>query len=130
MKFIPFGESVVLAGQVKMGTTSGEPGFQFRYDLGCSKKLRGFQRNRLRGRHYYLTQVEVRVSFTRRIGMVAFGGVGDVGDSKRSDFRSPKPSGGFGLRIGLPPDFVAKIRLDIGVCGDERNFYLNFNEAF
>ena len=123
-------ESLVLATQLGAGTSAGEPGYQFRYNLGGSRKLRGYQQNRLRGCHYYMVQGEARLSVLSWFSVVGFGGLGDVAQKNIGDFGSPKLTSGLGFRLGLPPDFIAKVRVDIGISRDETSFYLNFNEAF
>ncbi len=128
--FMKATESIVLAGQLAFGTAFGDPGYQYRFNLGGSRKLRGFQSNRLRGRHYYMAQGETRLDVLRWLGFVGFMGVGDTADKNLGDFGRPKLTGGLGLRLGLPPDFVAKARIDFAFSRDESAFYLNFNEAF
>lgn len=128
--FLKATESIVLAGQLALGTALGDPGYQYRFSLGGSRKLRGYQSNRLRGRHYYMAQGESRFDVTRWLGFVGFLGVGDTANLNLGDFGRPKLTGGIGLRLGLPPDFIAKARIDFAFSRDESAFYLNFNEAF
>lgn len=128
--FMKATESIVLAGQLTLGTAFGDPGYQYRFTLGGSRKLRGYQSNRLRGRHYYMAQGESRLNVTNWLGFVGFLGVGDTADVNLGDFGRPKLTGGLGLRLGLPPDFIARARIDFAFSRDESAFYLNFNEAF
>lgn len=125
----PF-EWLVLAAQARAGTAVGDGGFIYRYYLGGTDTLRGYRTNRLRGNHYYLGILETRFRFTRWLSAAVFGSFGDVGDKDWSDFKSPQFTKGVGVRIGLPPDFVAKARLDLGISPDQASIYLSFNEAF
>jgi outer membrane protein assembly factor BamA len=123
-------ELLVLGFQIQGGFSLGEPGYLYRFNLGGSSDMRGYQANRLRGRHFYEGQAEARVSILRWLSVVGFAGAGDTADVRLSDFGRVKITKGGGLRIGVPPDFVAKARFDFGIAPDEKHFYLSFNEAF
>lgn len=123
-------EWLVLAGQARAGTSAGDPGYLYRFTLGGGGSLRGYPNNRFRGNAYYMGQLEARFRPLRWLGLALFGGLGDIADRSWADFRSPLFAQGLGVRIGLPPDFVAKARLDIGVAKDQTSIYLSFNEAF
>ncbi len=129
-KYLELTPAWVFVLQAKAGASFGEPGYLYRYSLGGENILRGYQANRLRGRYFYLFQAENRYSLLRWLSVNLFSGLGDVGDKNLSDFSVPRITGGFGLRVGLPPDNVAKVRIDLGFARDEVSFYLNFNEAF
>lgn len=128
--FLPATEWLVLGGQLGVGSAFGDPGYLYRFALGGDKLLRGYETNRLRGSGYYLVQGEARARLIEWMSVVLFSGIGDVADQRFSDLGTPKLTGGLGLRIGLPPDFVAKARLDVGIASDQISFYLSFNEAF
>lgn len=121
---------LVLATQLAAGVSLGDPGFLFRYALGGPTRLRGYSVNRLRGKEYYMLQGEARVSLARWFSIVGFTGIGDTANQRFADFGTPKLTGGVGIRLGLPPDFVAKARLDFAFSRDQSGFYLNFNEVF
>lgn len=128
--FFPLADWLVLGQQVRAGTATGDPGFLYRFALGGSDTIRGYQTNRMRGNHYYLGQLEARFFLLNWLGFTVFGSMGDVGDQRLADFTSPRFAKGFGLRFGLPPDLVAKARIDFGIADDQSSFYLVFNEAF
>jgi hypothetical protein len=128
--FAPLASSLTLAGQLKGGTSIGTPGYLHRYAVGGGYDMRGVTLNRFRGQHFYEAQTELRIDILSWFGVVGFFAVGDTANISFSDFMKPKLTEGFGLRFGLPPDFVAKVRMDLGFSQDEWAFYLNFNEAF
>lgn len=129
-QFIPATESLVFAAQLRGGISTGNPSYLYRYAIGGSGDMRGYQSNRMRGNYYYLAQLEARLKVLSWLTLAAFGGGGDVANVSFSDFGNPKATYGGGIRIGLPPNLVAKARIDFGVSQDEKNFYLVFNEAF
>jgi len=129
-QFFPVTEALVLAAQLRGGTSTGNPTYLYRYSIGGSGDMRGYQSNRLRGNHYYLGQLEARLKVLPWLTLATFAGGGDVANVTFSDFGKPKATYGGGVRIGLPPNFVAKARIDFGISQDEKNFYLVFNEAF
>ncbi len=91
--------------------------------------MRGYQYNRFVGEQYYLAQIESRFIALRWLSFVVHTGLGDAARIALSDFTRPKHVWGFGMRIGLPPNFVAKVRFEFALSPDEKNFYLAFNEA-
>jgi len=129
-QFFPLSDSIILAAQARAGYSTGNPSYSYRYTLGGASDLRGYQGNRLRGSQYYLAQLEGRFVLLKWLSVVGFGGGGDTGDRSVEDFKHAKATYGAGIRIGLPPDFVAKARIDFGIAQDEQNFYISFNEAF
>jgi hypothetical protein len=92
--------------------------------------MRGVTLNRFRGQHFYEAQGELRLRVLNWLSLVGFAAFADAADVSIADFTTPKLTGGGGLRLGLPPDYVAKARFDVGFSQDGWNFYLKFNEAF
>jgi outer membrane protein assembly factor BamA len=128
--FQPVGKSLVVAGQLESGVSAGPVTFPYQFSLGGGDRMRGYETNRLLGDQYYLAQLETRLLLLSWLSVVGFSGVGDVAAERFSDFHGAKLTAGAGLRVGLPPSFVAKARLDFGIAPDESHFYVNFNEAF
>jgi hypothetical protein len=102
--------------------------------LGGEERLRGFQEDRFRDRAAVFAQAEYRWQALDRIGMVVYGGVGDVfagaGDLR---FDRLKYSLGTGLRLKIVPAENLNIRFDYALGlgpGQEANFYLGIAEAF
>jgi hypothetical protein len=124
--YTPF-RSLTLASRAAGGVSFGEPGYLFRFRLGGIEMLRGFQGNRFRGKAYYLLQQEFRWRFNRIVALNL--GV-DAGDITDDVFGSTKFTCQIGLRIGLPPDFGQKARLEIGFSQDQHSLQLQFGEVF
>lgn len=129
--FVSLGRSLVLGWKLFAGATWGRPSYQYRYSLGGPYDLRGYFTNRFRGDKIYVAQMEVRQRVTRILGstmsVAAFGEVGEVTDHW---FGDPETSYGGGLRLTLPPDHVAKVRLDFAWAEDQESIYFIFGEAF
>jgi outer membrane protein assembly factor BamA len=102
--------------------------------LGGEERLRGFQEDRFRDRAAVFAQAEYRWQALERIGMVFYGGVGDV-FATAGDLRLDrlKYSLGSGLRLKIVPAENLNIRFDYALGlgpGQEANFYLGIAEAF
>jgi len=117
----------VLAGRIFMAGSRGDPSYQYRYSLGGPYELRGFYTNRFRGENVYLVQGEVRQDLFGIFSGAAFAEIGEVTDNR---FNSPETSYGGGIRMTLPPDHVAKVRLDFAWAEDQKSIYFVFAEAF
>lgn len=125
--FWSLGEGIVLAGRLNAGGSWGRPGYQFRYSLGGPYKLRGFYTNRFRGDKFYVVQGELR----KHLFWIGSGVIhAAMGETTDDWFESPVFSYGFGLRFTLPPDHVAKARLDFAWSEDQQSIYFIFGEAF
>jgi hypothetical protein len=118
---------VVAAFRVMGGHTFGTPSYMYRYRLGGTDKLPGYLENRFRGKHYYLQQTELRFPIWKMIGGAGFLGFGDASDGA---FTDAKMAYGVGLRIGLPPNYVSKIRIDLGIGRDEQGIFADFGQTF
>ncbi len=119
--------SIVAAVKLYVGTSIGTPTYLFKYRLGGTDNLRGYQDNRFRGKEYYLQQTELRMPFFKWLDVVPFLGFGDATDSQ---FTQAKMAYGAGLRIGLPPDYINRIRIDYGVGRDESGIFVDFGQTF
>lgn len=118
---------VIAAFRVMGGYTFGKPTYLFKYRLGGANELPGYYDNRFRGAKYYVQQTEVRFPIWGMLGAAAFVGFGDATDE---NFTNAKMAYGGGLRIGLPPDYVNKIRIDVGVGRDQWGVFANFGTPF
>jgi outer membrane protein assembly factor BamA len=116
-----------LAGRLFAGGTWGQPSYQYRYYLGGPYFLRGFYTNRFRGDSIYVAQAEVRQDLFWIFSGAAFVEAGEVTDDK---FDRAELSAGVGVRMTLPPDHVAKVRLDAAWAKDQYSIYFIFGEAF
>ncbi len=122
-----FFPGVVAAFQVAGGISEGDVPFAYRYRFGGAGKMRGYLENRFRGNRYYLQQTELRVPVWRMIGGALSLGFGDISDR---DFTSPKMCYGLGLRIGIPPDWISQIRIDVGFARDQSGVFAEFGQTF
>lgn len=118
---------VVAAFHMLGGTTLGVPSYSYKYRLGGSGTMRGYLENRFRGAKYYAQQTELRFPIWKLFTGAGFIGFGDATDGT---FTNAKVAYGFGLRIGLPPDFVSKVRIDVGFGRDSEGIYADFGQAF
>ena len=127
-EFKSLGAHCVLAQRLEGGVSFGEPGYAERYALGGTELMRGFQDNRFRGKQFYCLQEELRFPIWREIGMALSGDLGDAGDGK---LEHPRASAQAGLRIGLPPSYGMKARLDFGFSdGGDHSMALQFGQTF
>ncbi len=117
----------VLAGRVHLAHSWGDPSYQYRYSLGGPYMLRGFFTNRFRGQDLYALQEEVRQDLFWIFSGAVFAEIGEVTDDR---FDSPETSFGGGFRMTLPPDHIAKARLDFAWAKDQHSIYFIFGEAF
>ncbi|UCG39044.1 MAG: BamA/TamA family outer membrane protein [bacterium] len=124
---VPLGEGTVLAGRFHAGGSWGRPSYQFRYSLGGPRELRGFYTNRFRGDKFYTVTGEVRQDLFWIFSGAVFAEVGEASDDW---FGSPETSWGCGFRFTLPPDHVAKARVDFAWARDQKSIYFIFGEAF
>lgn len=127
-QFLSLSHGVVWAHRLEGGASLGTPGYMERYTLGGTELLRGFQENRFRGDRFYCLQEELRVPVWKMISVATSVDLGDVGDGALS---KPRKSAQAGLRVGLPPSYGMKARLDFG-AGDsgESSMALQFGQTF
>jgi len=99
--------------------------------FGAGSDLRGYPSGRYRDRMMLATQAEYRLVLNKRLGLVVFGGAGEVAHSW-SDFNSDDilPSYGIGARYCLAQQNHLNLRLDYAVGKDDAVWYLAVGEAF
>jgi hypothetical protein len=118
----------VLGQRLAAGASLGDPSYAERYSLGGTDELRGFQDNRFRGRQYYCLQEELRAPLYRQLSAAA--GM-DLGDAADAALGAPRRSVQAGLRLGLPPSYGMKARVDLGFADSgERSLAVQFGESF
>jgi outer membrane protein assembly factor BamA len=109
----------------------GSPPFYELAALGGPYQMRGYYEGRYRDKAYATAQMEYRMFIFRRIGLVAFGGLGDVSDSfpdfELEDF---KYSYGFGIRFTIDVIEKLNVRMDIGLGKNTKGVYFAVEEAF
>lgn len=121
----------ILGLQVKGRYGYGNIPFLDMSAVGNDDLLRGYPKNRYRDRSSIGTQIEYRFPLFWRLGMVVFGGAGDV-FSKISDLSLDhlKYSYGTGLRFAVNPAERLNIRLDYSHGKEGGYFYFVVAESF
>src|SRR6266850_893594 len=104
----------ILAYRVMACSANGSVPF---YDLrlfGFNSDLRGYTTGEFQNRRMFATQAEYRLEWQKRLGFVAYGGVGGVGRTW-GEFRSDQllPAGGAGLRFTLDKKNHINYRVDV-----------------
>jgi len=120
-------KGTVMAGRLHLAKSWGDASYQYRYSLGGPYELRGYYTNRFRGDGLYVVQGEIRQDLFWIFSGAVFAEAGEVTDDR---FHSPETSYGGGFRMTLPPDHVAKARLDFAWAEDQHSIYFIFGEAF
>ena len=126
-----FGEQHTLAWRVAGKYTTGDPPFFALPWYGSGVDLRGYTPGTYIGKSLAAVQAEWRWQATKRIGFVAFGGVGgvwgDVPIFEQDDFL---PAGGLGLRWRLTDKFRVNFRIDYAWGKDDEVLLISVGEAF
>lgn len=118
---------LVLAHSLNGGIIIGEPTYLNQFRLGGTDRLRGYFYNRFRGKNYYVEQSELRFPVLGAVSGASFLEFGEVTDRR---FSRAHVSYGAGIRIGLPPDKISKIRIDYAIARDQRGVFVDFGHAF
>ncbi len=125
--YFSFAGRNVLALQAWGQSTTGVPPFQMMPRL----TLRGYFEGRFRDKNMLIFQGEYRRMVWRRLGVVLFGGFGQVarkiGDMAMDEF---KPAYGTGIRFQMGGEERINLRLDFGWGENSSGMYLMFGEAF
>lgn len=121
----------VAAFQFAVSSAAGEVPFYKLMTFGGDENMRGFFQGRFRDKTSFYLQGEYRLHVWWRIGLAAFGGLGEV-SSKVSTFaiNNLKAAYGLGLRFSIIPEERILARIDLGFSEGESKLYLSFNEAF
>jgi len=111
--------------------TGGSPPFYELAALGGQYLMRGYYEGRFRDKNYLAAQIEYRRYVWRRIGIVIFGGAGNV-VPLLSDFRfrNLKYSYGFGLRYQFNIKEKVNLRADFGFGKETSGVYFGIEEVF
>ena len=104
------------------------------YDLclyGFSNDLRGYTTGEFQNRRMFATQAEYRRELAKRLGVVAFGGIGGVA-RRWGDFRTDQllPAAGVGLRFKLDKKNHINYRIDFAFGREGRTLSIGVAEAF
>jgi outer membrane protein assembly factor BamA len=121
----------VLALNYAASFTAGTAPFNALSLLGGTRRLRGYYEGRYRDQNTALVQAELRFDVYRRLGAVAFGGVGALGDDQTLlRLNQPRAAYGAGLRFTLNRRDHLNLRVDYGLGRQSSGLYLTVGEAF
>lgn len=126
-RFIRLRRGLVFATRAAGATSMGRPSYLFRYRLGGLHLLRGYRNNRFRGLEFFAFQEELRWSLLKWLALNASVDLGGIRDEA---YHQLKATAQIGLRLGLPPGYGQKMRLDFGAGADEASFQIQFGEVF
>jgi outer membrane protein assembly factor BamA len=132
-KYVKTYRRQVLAFQAYGFLNSGEVPLRSLASLGGANSMRGYYAGRYRDRNLFEFQTEYRIPLYRRLGAVAFGGIGNVGSSFAVlNFEEMKYSYGGGMRFALSKSEKLNLRLDYGIGRGKKTqgFYFQLGEAF
>jgi hypothetical protein len=104
------------------------------YDLclfGFNSDVRGYTTGEFQNRRMFAAQAEYRLDWRKRLGFVAFGGVGGVA-RRWGDFRTDGllPGAGAGLRFTLDKKNHINYRIDYAFGREGRTLSIGVGEAF
>jgi len=126
-----FRDQDVFAMRLSLCSTTHDTPFFERCQFGSSHDLRGYAVGRYYDDAMYAAQVEYRAPIWKRLGAVAFAGIGGVAHSF-GDFGSGETlaAGGVGLRFLASPEQKMNVSVDFAVGKDDSTFYVYIGEAF
>jgi len=121
----------VLAAKVNSCFADGEVPFYDLCLLGQYQDIRGYQTGQYRDRAMLTAQAEYRLELRWRLGVVAFGGAGEVAEGfDKFTGSSVLPSGGAGLRYRLTKANHVNLRADYAWGKNSSALYISIAEAF
>ena len=122
----------VLATNLYLKSVSSNAPFYELPALGGQQRMRGYFEGRYRDKNYVSLQTEFRQYFWKRLGFVAFAGIGDVGEEITDlNLKQLKYSFGGGLRFLFNKKENVNLRMDIGIGKDgNTGVYFGIEEAF
>jgi len=126
-----FGERHTLAWRLAAKYVTGDPPFFALPWYGSGVDLRGYTPGIYIGKSLAAAQAEWRWQATKRIGLVAFGGLGGVwGDIPVFEQDDFLPAAGAGLRWRLTEKFRVNFRIDYAWGKDDEVLLISVGEAF
>lgn len=131
-KYFPLKGDRVLAFQANLISNGKNVPIRNMANIGSNSYMRGYYEGRYTDRNLLTFQSEFRFPIYKRWGMVAFSGLGKVGNMFKEIFNAQhlKPSYGLGVRFALKPKEKLNLRVDQGFGKKAQGSYLNLGEAF
>jgi len=112
--YLKLGQSGVLVGHTAICGASFDTPFFDLCGLGVTDAFRGFSATQFIDRRSLSLQVEYRRQMTKRLGMVAFGGIGQVGPSFGDlDLGGTHSAAGLGMRYRVSKKFPLDFSIDV-----------------
>ncbi|WP_419176240.1 BamA/TamA family outer membrane protein [Desulfosediminicola sp.] len=127
-------EGTTLAWNISTRYTTGEVPWGEMSQVGSPFDLRGYTWGRFRDKTMMYGLLEYRHQFQNSVGelgrhgMVAWVGMGFIGEDYDDFSGNDLPNGGVGYRFELQERM--NLRADLGIGRDDAGFYLSINEAF
>jgi hypothetical protein len=131
-KYGSLGKKHVLAYNLAVCGTGGQPPFYGNCIYGTNNQLRGYTAGQYLDRYMVSTQLEYRLELPKRFGIVGFGGIGEVVPGGDQLLRSKNflPAGGGGVRFALSKKYHVNLRADIAVGKNSHTWAMGVGEAF
>jgi hypothetical protein len=121
----------VLAWKINSCFADGDVPFYDLCLLGQYQDIRGYQTGQYRDGAMLTAQAEYRLEVWKKIGLVVFGGAGEVAESLgKLSGHGILPSGGAGLRYRLTDDNHVNLRADYAWGKNSSALYVSIAEAF
>jgi hypothetical protein len=129
--YFPVTADHVFATQFFVYAARGDAPFWRMAALGGREHTRGYRHGRYLDRILVSAQGEYRFGVWRRIGLVVFGGVGDVAAEWRNlELEHMQPTLGTGLRLRTGSVEAVRARLDLAFGRNSTRVYFTLDEAF
>lgn len=129
-QYIDLGNEHLLAMQLYYDHAEGNIPFYKLPQMGGETRMRGYFLGRYRDKKYITFQTEYRKIVWWRIGVTAFGAIGDVAGGFSHLKLTTKYTYGFGLRFVFDEDERLNVRMDIGFGENTDGIYFSLEEAF
>jgi hypothetical protein len=131
-KFLSLTKNQVLAYDLYVCDTGGEPPFYANCIYGTSAELRGYTAGRYIDRQMFATQLEYRLSLPKRFGVAGFAGIGEVYPGASQILRSNQflPAVGGGPRFVLSSKYHVNLRTDFARGKNSWTWSMGVGEAF
>ena len=131
-KFGSLTKNQVLAYDLYVCDTGGQPPFYGECIYGMASELRGYTAGRYIDRHMFATQLEYRLSLPKRFGLAGFAGIGEVFPGASEILRSNQflPAVGGGPRFVLSAKYHVNLRTDFARGKDSWTWSMGVGEAF
>lgn len=129
--FVSLGKKQVLASNAYFGMSFNNLPFFQQFFFSSGTKVRGFADRRFQDNNILVVQTEYRYPIFKRVGGVAFYGLGTVSDRVDRLFSTTYRHGyGLGLRFILNKRDKINLRLDYAKTNEGGNLYVTVKEAF